>query len=129
MTKQHHLQQLLRQHQLPQQQHGRLWATQYRSLGTSTDVVQLTNWQHGKQGPPFIPCSVALLSPPASALEAVSHKDAPLSHQQLMTMTSSFAPGRIIKQDHHIPSNHEEPGSRFHAAGPMPLQLFCNERL
>lgn len=116
------------QYQLQQpQQQQRLWSTQCRPVETSAGAIQLTNWQNAKQGlPPFVSYSQGLISPP-SALEAIGHKFAPLSHQQVMS--SSFYHGRIMKQDHNLPSIHEESDSKFQAADPMPLQLLYNERL
>ncbi|XP_068313058.1 uncharacterized protein [Pyrus communis] len=126
--------------QQPQQQHlqlqqhqQRLWAThlaaQYRPVGTSAPAVHVPGWQNGRQDMMLMPCSQGLMSPSPSTLELVGPKYAPLSQQQLMAVTSSFPPGRVKRQEHHLPSVYEESGAGFHAGSAMPLQLLCSERL
>ncbi|CAN6682834.1 unnamed protein product [Malus baccata var. baccata] len=132
-TKQHpqqqHLQ--LRQHQ------QRLWAAhlaaQYRPVGTSAPAVHFPSWQNGRQDSMLIPCSQGLMSPSPSTLELVGPKYAPLSlsqqQQQLMAVNSSFPPGRVKRQEHHLPSVYEESGGGFCSGSALPLQLLCSEHL
>ncbi|XP_048444118.1 uncharacterized protein LOC103927813 [Pyrus x bretschneideri] len=126
--------------QQPQQQHlqlqqhqQRLWANhlaaQYRPVGTSAPAVHVPGWQNGRQDMMLMPCSQGLMSPSPSTLELVGPKYAPLSQQQLMAVTSSFPPGRVKRQEHHLPSVYEESGGGFRAGSAMPLQLLCSERL
>ncbi|KAM1434390.1 hypothetical protein ACFX13_043199 [Malus domestica] len=126
--------------QQPQQQHlqlqqhqQRLWAAhlaaQYRPVGTSAPAVHVPGWQNGRQDMMLIPCSQGLMSPSPSTLELVGPKYAPLSQQQLMAVTSSFPPGRVKRQEHHLPSVYEESGGGFRAGSAMPLQLLCSEHL
>lgn len=81
----------------------------------------------------LIPCGQAVMSPSPSVLDLFGPKYAPLSQQQqqqqqLMAVTSSFPPGRVKRQDLHLPSVYEESGGGFRAGSALPLQLLCSER-
>ncbi|XVE69739.1 hypothetical protein DITRI_Ditri10aG0015300 [Diplodiscus trichospermus] len=95
-----------------QQQQQRLWAAhlaaQYRPGGTSAVLTQFPSWQNGK--------------PESSTLM-------PYSRQPKIPISSSFPPARAKRPDHHLPSLYEESSGGFCAAGPLQLQLLCNERL
>ncbi|CAL8099127.1 unnamed protein product [Prunus armeniaca] len=129
-------QQPQQQHLQLQQQQQRLWAAhmvaQYRPVGTTAPAVHFPSWQNGRQETMLIPCGQAVMSPSPSTLDLVGPKYAPLSQQQqqqLMAVTSSFPPGRVKRQDHHLPSVYEESGGGFRAGSALPLQLLCSERL
>ncbi|VVA22426.1 PREDICTED: CISIN_1g003719mg [Prunus dulcis] len=135
LTKQQPQQQHL-QLQQQQQQQQRLWAAQlvaqYRPVGTTAPAVHFPSWQNGRQETMLIPCGQAVMSPSPSTVDLVGPKYAPLSQQQqqqLMAVTSSFPPGRVKRQDHHLPSVYEESGGGFRAGSALPLQLLCSERL
>ncbi|XP_059459880.1 uncharacterized protein LOC132189248 isoform X3 [Corylus avellana] len=140
LQQQHQQQQLQQQHQQQQlqQQHQQqcFWAAQvaaqYRPVGTSSSMTQVSSWQQGRQDSPMlIPCAQAIIPPPPSSLEVLGPKYTTVSQQQqhLMAITSSFPPTRLKRQDHALPAVYDETGGGFNASGALPLQLLCNERL
>ncbi|XP_062164014.1 uncharacterized protein LOC133870807 isoform X2 [Alnus glutinosa] len=129
---QQHQQQQLQQHQQQQCFWAAQLADQYRPVGTSTSMTQVSSWQQGRQDSPMlIPCAQAIIPPPPSSLELLGPKYTTVSQQQqhLMAITSTFPPTRLKRQDHALPAVYDETGGGFHASGALPLQLLCNERL
>ncbi|KAF3446778.1 hypothetical protein FNV43_RR11958 [Rhamnella rubrinervis] len=122
--------------QQPQQQQQRLWAAQYRPVGTSTATMQFPNWQNERQDTSTLfPCAQTHISPPpsSSTLEVVGAgaKYALISQRQEQQQQPQpqMMGIRVIRQDHHLPTVYEETGGRFRAGSALPLQLLCNERL
>ncbi|XP_015869658.3 uncharacterized protein LOC107406955 isoform X2 [Ziziphus jujuba] len=116
---------LTKQRPQQQQQQQPLWATHYRQLGTSTATVQFPNWQNERQETSTLfPCAQTLISPSHSTLGVVGSKNASLTQQQqpLMGVALPFTAGRVIRQDHPLPSVYEDSGGRFYAGGALPLQ-------
>ncbi|BBG94825.1 hypothetical protein Prudu_003202 [Prunus dulcis] len=99
------------------------------NYGTCSSLSKLAKWKAGDYADSMRPsCYVSF----PSTLDLVGPKYAPLSQQQqqqLMAVTSSFPPGRVKRQDHHLPSVYEESGGGFRAGSALPLQLLCSERL
>ncbi|XWS25904.1 hypothetical protein CRYUN_Cryun27aG0107400 [Craigia yunnanensis] len=117
-----------------QQQQQRLWvahlAAQYRPAGTSAVLTQFPSWQNGKpESSTLMPCAQTAF-PPHSILDAVGAKynTVPQHQQPKIAISSSFPPARVKRPD-RFPSVYEESSGGFRSAGPLPLQLLCNERL
>ncbi|XP_062098545.1 uncharacterized protein LOC133804388 isoform X2 [Humulus lupulus] len=90
----------------PQQQE-QLWSAHYRPDDTPKSTSQIANWQNGAT--------------------TERHQQ---QQQPLISMASSPfpPPGKVTKQDHHMPSVYEEHGGGFRTSA-LPLQLLCHESL
>ncbi|GLT92011.1 hypothetical protein SLE2022_098700 [Rubroshorea leprosula] len=110
--------------QQPQQLQQRLLAAQF--------AAQIPRWKNGKhESAALIPGVHAIIPPSPSSLDALGPKYSTLpQHQQpLMPIPSPLPHAKLKRQDHHVPIVYEETGAGFRAAGALPMELLCNERL